>query len=318
MISLLGRYDLQKFPTEWEGSAAIDNANKVVYVVRSTGSADSGGGQIYKCDYTSISPYDCTTYVSPSTVFYTSSSLTTKSSATTNFYSSFWVSSMVYGNNALYFYSRDLKNLVKCTAAETCYILADLSSLNNNDLGYLLLDNSGNILLSDKSGNAIYKIPLSADINFAANAITISSVCSSGGPTGMAFDSSFSNVYVACADSNPSSVLKCSYSSGTCSSYISTSATIAYDNTNTAVTLNFYGPIGGGMVVDVNNDAILYVSSSNNGYVLKCTAVDTCSPILSTFSISPTDDDGNSLRNPYGLKQDDQGINYILFSTLQY
>ena len=124
----------------------------------------------------------------------------------------------------------------------------------------------------------------------------------------MAFDSTYTNLYVACS-LNGNTVLKCNYNAGSCSTYISNAATVAFDNTNAAIFLNIGSPIEGGLVVDVKNDNILYVSSS--GRLLKCTATETCSPILQQNSLGQADDDGNSLKNIFGLKQDTNGNNSL-------
>ena len=162
----VGQYDVQKNSIGWESSAAIDDTNKVVYIVKSGMNVVSGSGAIFKCSYTSISPYDCTTYVSPATIFYTHSSFTTESTSQyNNFYSTMYVPSMVYYNNALYFYVTILKSIFKCTALEKCYILADLNTIGSIQVGYILFDNSDNILVADYGNNNVYKIKNAADIS---------------------------------------------------------------------------------------------------------------------------------------------------------
>ena len=91
--------------------------------------------------------------------------MATLSTSTYNsFYSNFWSQTMAYYNNAIYFFVRNSKSIIKCTAAEKCYFLADLSSIIS-DVGYMRIDNYGYITISDYGNNAIFKLAMSADIS---------------------------------------------------------------------------------------------------------------------------------------------------------
>jgi len=197
-----------------------------------------------------------------------------------------------------------------------------LSGINSADICHIQIDNSAHFCISDYGNNKVYKLPISADIS--ASTITSAAAaplitCTTGKVAGLAFNKDFSVIYVSCAGGG-NSIMKCSYPSGTCSSYVSSIAVIAHDSTNAPVNLAF-GPfsIRGGLVVDVDNDSILYVSSSGNGYILNCTSQDTCSPILGMNSFSTADDDANSLKLPLGLNQDAKGKQfYINISNNHY
>jgi hypothetical protein len=215
-----------------------------------------------------------------------------------------------------------MQSIIKCTAAETCYFLADLSGINSANICHIQIDNSANFCISDYGNNMVYVLPISADISASTITSAVAAPltsCTTGKVAGLAFNKDFSVIYISCAGGG-NNIMKCSYPSGTCTSYVSSTAVIAYDNTNAPINLDFGNNVlNGGLVVDVDNDNILYASSSGNGYILNCTSQDACSPVLQRNSFSTTDDEKTSLHSPESLNQDAKGKHsYINISNNHY